>query len=463
MNTSLVLISLLLTAMSALSLLMPGYTRPELFFGVTVLHDFRQSAAARRILRGYRAGVCGVGVLALTIVLAMRHPVVALLAHVLGTCAILIAAHHAASTYASPRASIVEVNLSAKPERMPGGVMAPWLPLLWLLGLAVWAMSNMARLPEHLILHYGVHGPARWVATTPLTVMAIIGFTALGCLAHAATAYGVLHWSRRISTAGSAAAGERQFRRLAVMLTLAIEYLIAIIPLLMLLAAPLAWMRAWLVALWVTLIVFCVRLVRAGQGGTRLAAPAGEAIPVGDRTDDAHWLGGLIYLNRADHAVFVEKRMGVGWTMNLGNLRAWLIIAGLILIPPSLRIALSRSSPDTVAVSAQAQSVALAWLVSIDAGEYSHSWETAATLFKNALPEDQWVSRISALRRRLGELRSRSVSSTRVAGALWGTSGAEHVVIKFNTSFAHEAQATETVTPVKDSDGQWRVGGYYVK
>jgi len=38
-----------------------------------------------------------------------------------------------------------------------------------------------------------------------------------------------------------------------------------------------------------------------------------------------------------------------------------------------------------------------------------------------------------------------------------------YVVIKFNTNFEHQAAATETVTPMKDSDGEWRVSGYYIK
>jgi hypothetical protein len=60
-------------------------------------------------------------------------------------------------------------------------------------------------------------------------------------------------------------------------------------------------------------------------------------------------------------------------------------------------------------------------------------------------------------------LKSRSVSSTRFAGSLPGTPSGDYVVVKFNTSFEHEAEATETVTPMKDSDGRWRVSGYYIK
>jgi uncharacterized membrane protein len=472
MRTALILVSLLLLGLITLSLLMPWYTRPELFFGVTVLPEFRRTAPARRIVQGYRGGICGVGAVALAVVLAMHRPVIALFAHALGTCAALIAAHHAASRYASPRATAVEVDLSAGPERMPGGPMAPLLPLMWLLGLSVWAALNAARLPPRLIVHWGLHGPDRWVVTTPQAVLALTGLLGLGCLGLAATAYGLLHWSRRISTSGPAAASERQFRRLNVLLALAIEYLIAVLPVLTLLGGPRAAMQTWAVVLWVTLIVFFIRLVRAGQGGFRVAAqtaraaaaaPTGRTAPVGDRTDDARWLGGLFYINPADPALFVEKRMGIGWALNFGNLWAWLLLAGMLVIPLTLGTALLRSTTPTPEVRAQAQAAALTWLGSIDAGDYARSWDTAATRFRDAVPEAQWVSRISALRERLGVLKSRSVSSARFTGALPGAPSGEYVVIKFNTSFAHEAEATETVTPMKDSDGQWRVSGYYVK
>src|SRR5690606_38624665 len=35
--------------------------------------------------------------------------------------------------------------------------------------------------------------------------------------------------------------------------------------------------------------------------------------------DDAHWKGGLFYFNKNDPSIFVEKRFGVGWTLNFAN------------------------------------------------------------------------------------------------------------------------------------------------
>jgi hypothetical protein len=37
------------------------------------------------------------------------------------------------------------------------------------------------------------------------------------------------------------------------------------------------------------------------------------------------------------------------------------------------------------------------------------------------------------------------------------------VVIQFNTRFENKAAAIETVTPMHEKDGSWRVSGYFIK
>jgi uncharacterized membrane protein len=41
---------------------------------------------------------------------------------------------------------------------------------------------------------------------------------------------------------------------------------------------------------------------------------------------------GLIYFNPADPSILVEKRFGVGYTINLGNRWAWAVLAALVVI-----------------------------------------------------------------------------------------------------------------------------------
>jgi hypothetical protein len=47
--------------------------------------------------------------------------------------------------------------------------------------------------------------------------------------------------------------------------------------------------------------------------------------------------------------------------------------------------------------------------------------------------------------------------------SLPGAPDGEYVVIQFGTSFENKKTAIETVTPMLDKDGKWRVSGYYIK
>jgi hypothetical protein len=46
---------------------------------------------------------------------------------------------------------------------------------------------------------------------------------------------------------------------------------------------------------------------------------------------------------------------------------------------------------------------------------------------------------------------------------LSGAPGGASVVLEFASSFEWKAAAIETVTPMRDEDGSWRVSAYYIK
>jgi uncharacterized membrane protein len=48
------------------------------------------------------------------------------------------------------------------------------------------------------------------------------------------------------------------------------------------------------------------------------------------RDDDKYWKGGLIYVNREDHALIVPRRFGLGWGLNFGNPRVVMLLAGVV-------------------------------------------------------------------------------------------------------------------------------------
>ncbi len=103
------------------------------------------------------------------------------------------------------------------------------------------------------------------------------------------------------------------------------------------------------------------------------------------------------------------------------------------------------------------------WLGLVDEGKNEESWTEAAGFFKKAVTQDQWVQTMKALRNPLGKVISREVKNKMYATSLPGAPDGEYVVIQFETSFENKKSAVETVTPVLEQDGKWRVSGYFIR
>ncbi len=106
---------------------------------------------------------------------------------------------------------------------------------------------------------------------------------------------------------------------------------------------------------------------------------------------------------------------------------------------------------------------AKAWLALVDSGDYEKSWENASSLFRNALDQAGWKQELGATRAPLGKVITREVKSAEFATSLPGAPDGEYVVIQFSTKFEMKNAAIETVTPMLDKDGTWRVSGYFIK
>jgi hypothetical protein len=103
------------------------------------------------------------------------------------------------------------------------------------------------------------------------------------------------------------------------------------------------------------------------------------------------------------------------------------------------------------------------WLKLIDDGNYGKSWEEAADIFKNAATKEGWENMAKMVREPLGKVISRQVMSKMPTQTIPGGPDGEYVIIQFKTSFENKADAIETVTPMLDKDGVWRVTGYYIR
>jgi hypothetical protein len=94
---------------------------------------------------------------------------------------------------------------------------------------------------------------------------------------------------------------------------------------------------------WMAGIVFAfffgnlIRIMKGyGQGGALLEKGTVETPLTNGLADNARWVWGLFYVDRDDPSIMVEKRFGIGYTLNYGNRTAILIVATFLVLSLSL-------------------------------------------------------------------------------------------------------------------------------
>ena len=112
---------------------------------------------------------------------------------------------------------------------------------------------------------------------------------------------------------------------------------------------------------------------------------------------------------------------------------------------------------------AAARASALAWLTLVDTEKYSNSWDEAASLFKSKVSRGQWVRAIRSARGPLGAIQSRSFLGAVYKTQLPGAPNGKYVIIQYRASFEKKEEAVETITPMLDKDGVWRISGYFIR
>ena len=132
-------------------------------------------------------------------------------------------------------------------------------------------------------------------------------------------------------------------------------------------------------------------------------------------------------------------------------------VAIFMVLIGSVSLAADRSKEKAAVAAAEE------WLALVDAGKNAESWKEAAEYFRAAVSQEKWEQSLQAVRKPLGKTISRKLKTEVYQTSLPGAPDGEYVVIQFETSFQHKKSAIETVTPMLDKDGQWRVSGYYIR
>ncbi|MEE1772929.1 DUF5808 domain-containing protein [Streptomyces sp. JV185] len=236
--------------------------------------------------------------------------------------------------------AVVDTSLRTDPVRFPWGWTVP--------ALVVIAVSVVAGivvypgLPDRIALPERSPGGTVY-RTYPTSVWTAFGFVlgqVLLTLTMAATVAGLFRARADLDVARPVA-GAARHRRYLTVTARSMMGIAALVDLMLLGLSALIWSdtRSTAMTLAVTgvplvgvLAVTAWLVLRVGPSGSRLPQDTGEkSTGLVPRDDDRFWRGaGTVYVNADDPAILVPKRVGIGWTVNLGNPR-FLVVVALVL------------------------------------------------------------------------------------------------------------------------------------
>ncbi len=110
-----------------------------------------------------------------------------------------------------------------------------------------------------------------------------------------------------------------------------------------------------------------------------------------------------------------------------------------------------------------AVTAAESWLALLDARDFEGSWEEAAALFRAAVSPQQWEDSVESAYGGVGRPKSRTLDTAEYKTELPGAPDGEYFVLTYKTQFERKQSGVETVVPMRDTDGTWRISGYFVR
>jgi uncharacterized membrane protein len=348
MTIAIVLSSALSALMLAIGLALPSINSPTVPFGVRVPAQRAGDPTVVRQTRLYRwrvlvSGIvaAGVGVVIYSVTgepLLLPLSVLVLVGAWYG-CFFLAnheirAAKAAEGWYEGLHQGIaVDTGLRTDPPRFPWLWLAP--ALIVVVATVVIGVISYPSMPEILVVHYDANGvpnrlAAKSVGTAFSLVFVQIGVTAL----LVGIAVAIFRSSRPDIDPARPVGSARWHRRYMSLGAKALLGLVATIDLGMLGASLLMWTGT--VTSWAPLVIVLPTLtavvaavvVMARNNRVRNEGEVDTGLT--HRDDDKYWKGGLIYVNREDHALIVPRRFGLGWGLNFGNPRVVMLLAGVV-------------------------------------------------------------------------------------------------------------------------------------
>ncbi|KAB2336027.1 DUF1648 domain-containing protein [Cytobacillus depressus] len=222
--------------------------------------------------------------------------------------------------------------------------MLPWhvylLPIAVTIGVMIYTLTKFSLLPEQIPMHWGPNGKpdafaakSQFSAISLLLILLTIQFMFLGINEMTKRSGFKLSATRpeasriRQLTLRKYSSWFMFFTNVLITMLFSFLQLQMIHPNL----ADGAVLMALPIIFTLMILIGCLYLaIKVGTAGERMDLHPASGIS--DLDDDQYWKGGLFYFNKNDPSIFVEKRFGIGWTLNFSNPVGYIVLLGPIVI-----------------------------------------------------------------------------------------------------------------------------------
>ncbi len=335
-----------------INLLIPLFMKPSLLFGVRLPVGSEESAFVKDLKRQFRYLISAVFLVYLPVTLVILEYSFSealfesfIFGQIILYWVVIYYFNRKALRWKSrilknvPTPNVTLIDTSFRQGRL---TISPWwflIPLGVVLAHFVFVNAEYGQFPQRLAVHYNVMGQAdRFVLKSWWAVnrMPLISFGLVLLMA------GIFFVIRRAKQEIEASAPEtslrqdRKFRYYWSVYVVSVALMISLYFFYFSYAILRGYFYTWLVwAFPFILVTATIGLaLYTGQSGYRLKTDtkASKDTIKAMRDDDRYWIAGIFYCNKNDPALFVEKRIGVGWTINFCNVWAVLIVSAIVFL-----------------------------------------------------------------------------------------------------------------------------------
>lgn len=317
MNSDFLIALPFLAFSGALMFLVPQFSPRRYFFAITVPAGFRSGNEARAIARRYHweMAIIVACCAALAALLSNRWPdltvMMAVLLPLLSGFVLFLMARSKVKLHAAAISDVREAELTVEGDELPRWTVWALPPFAAPVAAAAYLARHWNQIPQKFPTHFDLQGNANgWSTRSPQSVYGLLALAA-----------GIMAFILLIGV-GMYYGARRAPQRAAVLKMLIVTiYFLALIftqvGLLPLVQISTLWILVLGVAFSIVIVAWSFKLVTDPRMPSEV-------------TPDEYWYLGAIYCNRHDPAIFVQKRVGFGYTLNVGNNLTWLLVGGFV-------------------------------------------------------------------------------------------------------------------------------------